>query len=174
MSKPSYHGSARQSFGSGALRTPDDDTFNKIHKDKKEKLRIRDEREHIDDTSSSSHGVLIKTAPFPPYNARYPGGKNPPHHTSVHDPLHVFRPSGYGTRRDDLWIHQGIAPSRDNVFRHEEVLWDETSLLTISHQNPESPTECDATCGPMEFFCAKSCSCIGSDLHCGTIDMVSF
>lgn len=172
---PIFHGAARQSFGSGALRKTDDETLsNKIHKDKKEKLWNRGERENIDDAlSPSSHGVLIKTAPFPPYSARYPGGKNPPLHTGVPDYRTIFHPSG---RREESWINQGVVPGREVIFRSPEdsMNWDETSLLTVNHQSQENPAECDVTCGPMEFFCTKSCSCIGSDLHCGMIDMVYF
>lgn len=177
MGKPSYHGAARQTFGSGALRTPDDPTFNKIHIDKQEKLRIRDERERdrLDDVSSSSLGVLVKQPPIqhtphkpPGYNTRYFGKSPITHHSAVHD--QVLRPPGYGTRRDDMWIRQGISPSRDNVFiGHDDVVMEEGVLLSGSHASGVIPTECDATCGPLEFFCVKSCSCIHSDLHCGKL-----
>lgn len=169
--KPSFHGAARQTFGSGSLRNPDDGTFNKIHIDKQEKIRERDNRERLpfDDVSSSSLGIVIKHVSHKPpgYNTRY--GKTPiTHHTGIHDT--VFRPSGTGTRRDDMWIHQGISPNRDNVFRHiDDVVMPEGEYETGIHQGSGTPTECDATCGEMEFFCAKSCSCIDSDLHCGRL-----
>lgn len=176
IAKPSLHGAARQTFGSGSLRDPNDPTFNKIHIEKQEKLRERDQREraHFDDDSSSSVGVLVKQPPLTPHVAyRPPGyntrvGKTPiTHHTIVHD--EVFRPSGYGTRHDDLWVHQGIMPNKARVFL-EPVAPDEEGILSSNPQNSGSAIEvCDATCGSMEFFCSKSCSCIQSDMHCGKI-----
>lgn len=168
--KPSFHGAARQTFGSGSLR-PDDGTFNKIHVDKQEKLRERDHRERFpfDDVSSSSLGIVIKHVSHKPpgYNTRYVGKTPITHHTGIHDT--VFRPSGSGTRRDDMWIHQGISPSRDNVFLgHDDIVMPEDMLVGGgNHEDSGAPAECDATCGAMEFFCSKSCSCIHSDLHCG-------
>lgn len=180
MGKPSYHGAARQTFGSGALRNPDDGTFNKIHSEKLDKIRERDhrERQDFDDVSSSSLGIVIKQAPVSPishkppgYNTRYVG-RTPitPHHTGIHDP--VFRPSGTSARKEDTWIHEGISHSRVNDFLgHNDVIMEEGTLMGSNHQSSGTPVECDATCGPMEFFCSKSCSCIHSDLHCGRIFM---
>lgn len=170
--KSSYH---KQSFGTGTMRLPDDGTFNKIHVEKQEKLRERDQRErHFDDLSSSSHGIVIKQAPVPHvshkppgYNTRYVG-KAPITgiHTGIQDT--VFRPSGSGTRRDDMWIHQGISPN--NVFLgHEEGIFMEEGVLMGANSNSGTPGECDVSCGQMEFFCSKSCSCIHSELHCGII-----
>lgn len=168
--KPSYPGAARQ-FGSGKLRNPDDGTFNKIHIEKQEKIRERDERERFrfDDGSSASIGVLVSHQKPPGYNTRYVG-KSPiaPHHFGIsHD---VFRPSQPGTRRDDMFIHQGLSPSHDKVFfDHDEgIIMGEGALEEGGHQNAGGGAECDATCEAMEFFCSKSCSCIHSDLHCGT------
>lgn len=176
IGKPDYHGAARQTFGSGSLRDPEDGTFNKIHIEKQEKLRERDHRErNYDDVSSSSHGIIIKQAPAshvshkpPGYNTRNIGKSPITHHSGPHDT--VFRPSGSSSRRDDMWIHQGISPSRDNVFLgHDDVVMEEGTLIGNTHQSSGTPAECDATCGPEEFFCSKSCSCIHSDLHCGEL-----
>ena len=176
--KPSYHGAARQTFGSGALRHPDDETFNKIHVEKQEKIRERDQRErdNFDDISSLSHGIIIKQAPAqhiphkpPGYNPRYVGKTQIIHHTGIHDV--VFRPSSSSTRKADPWIYQGIPPSQNNVFlgNDDGYVMGETPLLSSNHQSSGTPEECDATCGPMEFFCSKSCSCIDNYLHCGKI-----
>lgn len=185
MGKPSYHGAARVTFGSGALRNPDDGTFNKIHVEKQEKLRDRDHRVHpdFDDSSSSlGIGILVKQPPPiqhvahkpPGYNTRYVGGKQPiTHHTGFHDT--VFRPSGSSSRRDDLWIHQGISPGKEKIFsgNDDTAIMEEEILLSGNHQSSGTPGECDATCGPMEFFCSKSCSCILSDMHCGNLKSIS-
>lgn len=173
IGKPDYHGAARQTFGSGSMRDPEDGTFNKIHIEKQEKLRERDHRErHYDDVSSSSHGIIIKQAPIshvshkpPGYNTRNIGKTPITHHSSTHDT--VFRPSGSSTRRDDLWINQGISPSREDKVFLGDVIMEEGTLLGNSHQDSGALAECDATCGPEEFFCSKSCSCIHSYLHCG-------
>lgn len=163
------------------MRNADDGTFNKMHADKQEKLRERDHRERLrfDDVSSSSLGIVIKQAPVPHishkppgYNTRYVGKTPITHHTGIHD--QVFRPSGSGTRRDDMWIRQGFSSSRDNVFLgHDDVIMEESILMGSNHQSSGTPAECDATCGPTEFFCSKSCSCIHSDLHCGK-DLIKF
>lgn len=169
LGKPAYAGAARQ-FGSGKLRNPDDGTFNKIHHEKQEKMRERDERERFRfEESSASIGVLVSHPKPPGYNTRYVG-KTPiaPHHFGIsHD---VFRPLAPGTRRDDMFIHQGLSPSHDKVFfDHDEgIIMGEGALEEGGHQNAGGGLECDATCEAMEFFCSKSCSCIHSDLHCGT------
>lgn len=152
----------------GSLRNPDDERLYKIHLQKQERLRERDP--HFDDVSSSSLGILIKQAPMqhlshkpPGYNTRYVG-KSITHHTAIHDT--VFRPPG-PPRRDDTWVHQGITAVRDNVFLgHDDVIMEEGMLINGNHAS-SAGGECDATCGPKEFVCSKSCSCIHIDLHCG-------
>lgn len=171
LGKPSYPGAARQ-FGPGKLRNPDDGTFNKIHHEKQEKMRERDERERFrfDDGSSASIGVVVSHAKPPGYNSRHVG-KTPiaPHYSGIsHD---VFRPMVPGTRREEMLMNQGPFRGRTDVFLSHEsdgYIVGEGTLEDGGHQNAGGGTECDATCGAMEFFCSKSCSCIHSDLHCGT------
>lgn len=93
MGKPSFHGAARQ-FGSGALRNPEDPTLNKIHHEKQEKLRERDERERFrfDDASVASIGVVVSHVKPPGYNSRTVGKTPITHHSGIsHD---VFRSPG--------------------------------------------------------------------------------
>lgn len=130
----------------------------------------------FDDTSSYlGIGILVKqpppiqhTAHKPPgYNTRYVGKQPITHNTGFHDT--VFRPSGSSSRRDDLWIHQGISPGNEKIFsgNDDTAIMEEEILLSSNHQSSGTTGECEATCGPMEFFCSKSCSCILSDMHCG-------
>lgn len=169
IGKPSFQGSARQTFGAGTLRISDDDdeAFNKIHADKQETIRTRNDR-RFDDDFPSSTGIVIKTPQShvafkpPGINPRYPGKPSNVHSTSINDPL--LKP--FGTRREEIWPHQRISPNK--VFR-ETIIMEEGELESSNHQSSGTPEECDATCEPMEFFCAKNCFCIHSDMRCGKI-----
>lgn len=98
------------------------------------------------------------------------GSKNSPMHVpSMTDPIR----SQFGIRREDSSYPGGIGISRDKIFSpNEDILFDEETILESNHQSSGTPSvECDLKCGPTEFFCSKSCSCIHSDLHCdGQID----
>lgn len=64
-----------------------------------------------------------------------------------------------------------VHPNKIKVFNSDvEVIQTEDELLGSDHGGG-STDECDVKCGPTEFFCSKSCSCIESSLHCdGIVD----
>jgi hypothetical protein len=103
-------------------------------------------------------------------NIRSFGQKTPMHVPSIHDPIR----STFGIRREDSTYLGGIGFSRDKIFSpDEDIVFEEDAILDSHHQSSGLAThiECDLKCGPTEFFCSKSCSCIHSDLHCdGQID----
>jgi Low-density lipoprotein receptor domain class A len=165
-----YHGAARQSYGSGTLRSPSDGTFAKIHRDKQEQLTNRLNRESINDYGimvKHEHQSPISSVYKPPsiINVRFPKQNSPMHVPSVHD--NVLRPSIH--RLDDFTYPSGIGTIRDKVFTHDDdLIFQEEAMLENNHQSSGSADaiDCDLKCGPYEFFCSKSCSCIHSDLHC--------
>lgn len=165
MGKPSYHGAARQTFGSDSMRDPED---NKIHRDKQEKLRERGQRRNFDDElAPGSHGVVIhKPIGYNPNtNARNFGKLS----SGAQGVPEIFGQNNYGMRRDDMTSSQGFSP-KGKVFRgHEDTfMMEEGTLLGSNHQSSGNTIEvCDASCGPTEFFCSKGCSCIQNELHCG-------
>lgn len=173
MEPPGFHGAARQTFGSGSLRTPDDPTFKKIHAEKKQKQRERDERErlNVDDTSSSSFGIPIHQVPIshgnkPPTYRNAIGKPSIPIHSGPQDP--VFRPPGSGIRRGDENFRQGGFPShRDNEFVPQENVIMEADILIDDRQNSGNAAECVTQCEEKEFFCPKTCICISSENRCG-------
>jgi hypothetical protein len=83
----------------------------------------------------------------------------------------IFGHNGYGMRRDDMMpAGPNGFPQKTNVFvGHEDTfVMEEGTLMGSNHQSSGNTVEvCDASCGPTEFFCSKSCSCIQNDLHCG-------
>lgn len=166
LGKPSYHGAARQTFGSGSMRDPDD---NKIHRDKQEKLRERGQRRNFEDElAPGSHGVIIHkpVGINPNLNPRNVGRLS----VGSHGFPEIFgAQNGIGARRDDMMPVQGFS-SKGRIFvGHEDTfIMEESSLMNSNHQSTGNTVEvCDASCGPAEFFCSKSCSCIQNDLHCG-------
>jgi hypothetical protein len=156
---PGYHGAARQTFGSSAIRHPDDNK--KIHKEKEEKLRDRNLRYHqatFDDPSSQ--GVLVIAPPTP--HTRYTGPKVPITHTRINTDGIQF-----GSERRDITMFEQMGHSgHTNMFLGNHQIFDEDPMNS-NHQSSGSPGECDTQCESMEFFCSKSCSCIHADLHCG-------
>jgi hypothetical protein len=148
-----------------------------MHAEKQEKIRMREESELLpDDAASGSFGTQVKHVPMahipykpPGYNTRYVG-KTPitPH---VEPQGNTFQPNG--GRRDEIWVHQGISHSRIKVFDepYSGVFTEEDDLPDSSPQRAGgAAAPCELTCEPMEFFCSKSCSCIGSELRCGMND----
>jgi Low-density lipoprotein receptor domain class A len=155
------------------MRNPSE---NKIHQEKLEKMNERSHRERfsdIDDPASVSHGVLIHQAPASNKPSSRNIGKGPIIYSPTgHDT--VFGPRPSGTRRDDLWVHQGISPRENErifVDHGDHFIMEEEALIGGEHDGGGSTDDCDVKCGPTEFFCPKSCSCIESSLHCdGVID----
>jgi hypothetical protein len=143
---------------------------NRIHKDKQEKLRERGQRRNFDDElAPGSHGVVIHNPvgynPNP--NARNFGKMS----SGTHGVPDIFgQNNGYGMRRDDMMFSQGFSPKGKVFLGHEDTfLMEEGTLIGSNHQSGAGNTVdvCDISCGPTEFFCTKSCSCIQNDLHCG-------
>jgi hypothetical protein len=173
--KNEYQGGAKHTFGS--MRPGDTIYNNKIHRDKQEQLTNRLSTNH---DSNGDYGIMVihqePQSPITgiykpvPYNSPFGVqtrtiGRNTPMHVSImHDPIR----SQYGGRRGDTYIG-GLGAKHDNVlFPERDILHDVDEELDGHHgiNSGASAPECDLKCGPTEFFCSKSCSCIHSDLHC--------
>lgn len=152
------------------------DGYNKIHRDKQEQLTNRMHRENEE---TFGYGVMVhqthqsplSIAHKPPSysNLRFGSKHTPILVPSSHDT--VLRP--FGDRRDDLSYLGGSSRNEKILISNPGLIFDEDSILDSQHQSSGSvvATECDLKCGPNEFFCSKSCSCIHTDLHCdGQID----
>jgi hypothetical protein len=147
------------------MRDPED---NRIHKDKQEKLRERGQRHFDDDLAPGSHGVVIhKPVGYNPNpNARNFGKLS----SGTHSGIEIFGQNGYGMRRDDMMPSQGFSPKGNVFWGHDDTtfIMEESTLMGSNHQSSGTTVDvCDVSCGPMEFFCSKACSCIQNDLHCG-------
>lgn len=78
--------------------------------------------------------------------------------------------TGYGMRRDDMMPAQGFSPKGNVFVGHDDTfIMEEGTLVGSNHASSGNSEVCEVSCGPTEFFCSKSCSCIQNDLHCGEL-----
>lgn len=156
---------------------PNNALQDKIHRDKQEQVtnRMQDRRENEDAYGvmvHQTHQSPLSIAHKPPSysNLRFGSKHTPIHVPSIHDT--VLRP--FGDRRDDLSYLGGSSRNDKILISSPGLVFEEDSILDSQHQSAGSAVaeiECDLKCGPNEFFCSKSCSCIHMDLHCdGQID----
>jgi len=148
---PMYSGAARHTFDS--LR-PNDGSNKKIHQSKQQRVQQR-LREIVFD---GADGIVV-TAP-PVLQPRFPGKQVPPYYSIGHE---GFLKTNAG--RGSSWTSPN---HKDNEFLPSHTIYEMPDDMIESDGNVGSSVaiECDLSCGPQEFTCKKSCSCIHEDLHC--------